>query len=352
MKRELFRENLSKLIIVLAISIVMISMLMIKLNATAATTYESWPAVFDPNYYAAHYADAANYANGDPNLLFDYFKKIGMARKDQASAEFNVDIYIRNYPDLSLEFGMDYSRYYAHYQMQGKALGYNATTLFTPEEKAKAYNVSNKEIADFYDKSVFIGDSIMVGFRNYAVTNANSYMHNSDFLACVSYSLYHALVPASKDALQPTFNGKKMNVWDAIPYMDVDKVFIMFGTNDLTYTRPDIFVNKHVNLMKKIKEKNPNVEFYIIGMTPVYAGSERGCLNNSNVRWINECLMQMQTEWGFTYVNLYSNVVDAHGNIRVDYSSDHYVHHNSKCYMEAWEKTLKDIAIHSIVRKR
>lgn len=314
--------------------------------------YQDWTYVFDPAYYAAHYQDAAAYANGDTNLLFKYFKEVGIPRKDQGSEEFNVDIYMRNYPDLTLEFGMDYGKYYVHYQQAGKALGYNATYLFTPDEAAKMYNVSNKEMAVFFDKSVFVGDSIMVGFRNYALTNELSYMHNSDFLACVSYSLYHALTPASQDALQPIYNGVKRNVWDAIPYMDVDKVFIMFGTNDLTYTRPDIFVNKYVSLMAKIREKNPGVEFYIIGMTPVYAGSERGCLNNQNIKWINEYLMAMQKEWNFTYVNLYANVVDGRGNIRADYSSDRYVHHNTKCYMEAWERTLKDVAIHSIRRSK
>lgn len=318
------------------------------LDMKAEAGYEDWPSVFDPEYYASHYQDAAVYSGGDPNLLFKFFLEKGMPRKDQASAEFNVDVYIHNYPELTLEYGMDYSRYYAHYQLYGKDLGYNATTKFSTDEMATMYNVSSKEIANFFDKSVFVGDSIMVGFRNYAAGNSASYMHNSDFFACVSYSLYHALTPVSRDSLQPTFAGKKMNIWDAIPNMDVDRVFIMFGTNDLTYTRADVFAEKYIQLIKKIKEKSPNIDIYIIGMTPVYRGSEKGCLNNANVKWLNEYLMAKQVEWGYTYVNLYENVVDPSGNIIAGYSSDHYVHHNARCYSEAWEKTLKDAAIHAL----
>lgn len=345
--------NLKRIILALLTIVMIVGIgVTMNINVNATSIYQEWSAIFDPVYYAAKYPDAASYANGDYDLLFDYFKQVGIPRKDQANEEFNVDIYIRNYPELSREYGTNYMMYYVHYQQYGKALGYNAKSVFTAEQLAAMKDVSSEEIVNFYDRSVFIGDSIMVGFRNYASTTPGSFMGKSKFLACVSYSLLHALNPVSRDGLQPIYNGKKMNVWDAIPGMGVDKVFIMFGTNDLTYTRADIYVEKHKTLIAKIKEKNPNVQIFIIGMTPVYAGSERGCLNNSNIRWVNEYLLGKQKAWGFTYVNLYENVVDGRGNFRAEYSSDRYVHHNAKCYAEAWEPTLKSVAIHAIAESR
>ena len=62
--------------------------------------YAAWISIFDPAYYTANNAEAAAYASGDINRLWQYFVNVGIPKMDQASAEFNVLIYAKNYTFL------------------------------------------------------------------------------------------------------------------------------------------------------------------------------------------------------------------------------------------------------------
>ena len=77
-----------------------------------AADYSAWSSIFDPTYYAEHYADANAYANGNVDLLWQHFVYVGIPNGRQASAEFNVTIYIQNYPDLQKAFGTNLIQYY------------------------------------------------------------------------------------------------------------------------------------------------------------------------------------------------------------------------------------------------
>ncbi len=95
----------------------------------ADNPYAQWISVFDPAYYNVNNAEAAAYANGDINRLWQYFVYVGIPKGEQASAEFNVFIYAKNYPALVQAFGGNMIRYYIHYVTTGKGEGRNARTL-------------------------------------------------------------------------------------------------------------------------------------------------------------------------------------------------------------------------------
>lgn len=94
-----------------------------------AADYSAWISIFDPTYYASHYKDAKDYANGNVDLLWQHFIQVGIPNARQASAEFNVSIYIQNYPELQQMYGSDLMQYYIHYVQVGKAEGRNAKCL-------------------------------------------------------------------------------------------------------------------------------------------------------------------------------------------------------------------------------
>lgn len=94
-----------------------------------AADYSAWISIFDPTYYASHYKDAADYAGNNVDLLWQHFIQVGIPNARQASAEFNVSIYIQNYPELQQMYGSDLMQYYIHYVQVGKAEGRNAKCL-------------------------------------------------------------------------------------------------------------------------------------------------------------------------------------------------------------------------------
>lgn len=108
-----------------------------------AADYSGWAAVFDPAYYMAHNQDAATYAAGNVDRLWAYFNKVGIPKGDQASEEFNVYIYAKNYPELVTAYGQNMVQYYIHYATKGKAAGLNARTLNNGESSATPASASN-----------------------------------------------------------------------------------------------------------------------------------------------------------------------------------------------------------------
>lgn len=209
-----------------------------------------------------------------------------------------------------------------------------------PVPKPMAYSAA---MCNYYARSVFIGDSLMVGFRNYAANAKTSYINKANFLCAGSYSLRNALVQGSK--LHPTYKGKKRPVWESIAEMDVDRVFIMFGMNDISIVGTDKSCENYVSLISKIKQAKPGIEINIISMTNVLAGHEGKGLNNAAVRDFNTKLAALCSTNGWGFCNLAPLLVDENGALASVYCSDHFVHHTNKAYSEAWESFFYQYAL-------
>ena len=198
----------------------------------------------------------------------------------------------------------------------------------------------------YFNRSVFIGDSIMAGYHNHLAYTRDANLSGAQFLAKVSYSAVHAI--NETDRLHPTFMGISRPVWDSISMMPVDRAFIMFGTNDLVSASPEQTVERVTQVADKIKLKNPNVDINIISMTPVYPGTSKGCLSNPFILMYNQLMMQRCLERGWGFVNLAQAMTDANGDLRIEYSSDKYVHLTNKAYSEVWDIALQNFALSQI----
>lgn len=199
--------------------------------------------------------------------------------------------------------------------------------------------------SEYFEKSVFVGDSIMVGFRNYALSSKTSCLSHAKFLAKESYSLRNGLRESSD--LHPTYNGKKQPVWKSIAMMDVDRVFIMFGMNDIFIGNEQTIENLDA-MAAKIVEAKPGIQINIISMTYTLKDKSKGHLNNDNIRAYNAQVAAECAAKGWKYWDLCSVIADAEGNLKKEYCSDNFVHHTNASYANAWEPFFKNIAIESV----
>ena len=205
-------------------------------------------------------------------------------------------------------------------------------------EELYAAMMYNAEV-EFFNRAVFLGDSVMVGLGNYTKSHPTSVLSNTNFLTATSFSAWHAIRGIEKDKFQPKYNGVKMSVWDSIAQMDVDRVFMMFGTNDLIMADVNKTANNIIGVSDKIAAAKPGVEIHIISMTPVYSTTNKNALNNTNIPMLDEQLKLLCAERGYHYVDLYSSLVGADGALIPSFCSDKYVHHNMKAY-SVWDKVL------------
>ena len=171
----------------------------------------------------------------------------------------------------------------------------------------------------FFDDAVFVGDSISLKLSRYH----NGELGNAQFLVQSSYSIYNAI----NDKMVTTYRGKQYyNLEDAIAQTGAKKVFIMLGMNDLGIFGVNQTLEHYRILIELIREACPDIEIYIQSVTPIWTGSERKSLNNSNIHEFNFILRFFAEEHGCGFIDIGPYLQDYTGGLAAVYSSDRYVH--------------------------
>ena len=230
---------------------------------------------------------------------------------------------------------------------------YVAGTVDIEQYNAFLYSGIISENAFFAD-AVFVGDSLTVGFEDYCRSHPDSIATDSTcFLARVSCSARVAISSnalSSHAGIMPKFNGNVQYIEDSVAQMPhVNKMFICFGMNDLTGSSPQQFLSDMQTLISRVLSKRPDMKVYIISIPCVVNGVNTGGLSNNSIAAANLLLQEtcMTNGWGF--VNLSEYLMGSDGALRSEYSSDHYVHENTKAY-EIWNRVLKNYAYLEITK--
>lgn len=204
----------------------------------------------------------------------------------------------------------------------------------------------------FFEHSVFVGDSLTVGFQGFCSSSADSIASESTyFLARESGSAQAAI---SKKALtsfshiMPKYQNRVQLIEDSIAQMtDVEKVFICFGMNDLVSASPEKFIQNLETLINRILDKSPDVSIYILSVPCITENVQTGLLSNASIQNANLLLnsLCLQKQWGF--INTAEYLMNDRLAIRPEYSSDGYVHENAAAY-QIWTKVLRNYAFESM----
>lgn len=160
---------------------------------------------------------------------------------------------------------------------------------------------------NYFDDAVFVGDSIMQGIEEYVKLQRqsnSSYMGNAQFLTMVGMSARNALWDVSEESRHPVYNGQTMLIQDAIAQMDdVKKVYILLGTNDILLTSPEEHMDNYQTLLQLIKQQSPQVEFFIMSITPG-ADIETLSPDNEEIFERDMVLIEWCEMYGYNYVDL------------------------------------------------
>lgn len=218
----------------------------------------------------------------------------------------------------------------------------NELSTESSAEPSTESRLTDEELVAYYGDSVFIGDSIMVGFRNYSAKQ-ETYVHDIQFLAVGSYSAFNAMKPVTADNVHPMYKGKKCQVWDAVPLIGSKRAFILLGMNDISILGLEGARDQYKELIDKILESSPDIEIHIISVTYTLADQGIGKLNNENLAKYNVLLQEMAEENGWEYLDLCTPISDGKGNLAKEYCSDGFVHLSPSAYT-LWESELIDYA--------
>ena len=194
------------------------------------------------------------------------------------------------------------------------------------------------EILAYYDGAVFAGDSVLLGFRNYAAKSSDGFLKSLKFLAAGSFSLHNAFWPVSDKSVHPLYQGEQHPVWESLQLMEAKKAFLFFGINDVSLGMEES-ISLYPQLIDKIKELSPDIEITIISATYTLKDAGTKGLNNTNLAAFNEAIQAQAAENGWGYIDMATVLSDGEGNLAVQYCSDGFVHETSAAY-EVWTKML------------
>lgn len=212
---------------------------------------------------------------------------------------------------------------------------YNDSEIKEESKTVAADIMTEKENKKDFSKSVLIGDSISVGFKQYIQSLSDDDISRMLVLAGESFGINNAF-SADGNGTAPEYNGKTDFVWNYMDDIKPEAIYFALGTNDLYLSN---ISSKYQEFVNKVIEHAPEAEIFIISIPGVTVSGEKGVVNNDNIKHQNENIKQMCMDKGYTYIDINSPLSDGKG-LDAKYSSDNYVHQNKDAY-EIWVKTLK-----------
>ncbi len=268
---------------------------------------------------------------------------------------FDGEYYAEKYPDVVEVLQTDDTEaLYDHYRTYGRqegrfptkereeAASQNAVSADTisRNDTVKKKAVSDNDVREFYSRSVFIGDSVMTGYKMY-VNYYDSLASDGYFLATNSYATFHALKEESN--LHPMWRGVKQPVWKSVSSMEVDRVFIMLGTNDLICWDVEHTAKGIYDLAARIIEEVPEIEIHLVSMTPAYPGAAKNHLTNENINILNATLKEMAEDNGWGYIDINTALKCGGKALPPELCSDGLIHETAAAY-GIWDKAFKEYA--------
>ncbi len=211
------------------------------------------------------------------------------------------------------------------------------------DREQEAGPTMDEQVDAYFDGSVFVGDSVMLGFGNYSMRRGGPYLGRMRFLAAVSFSVFNALRPITAKSTHPVYQGQKRYIWDSLAMMDAKKVFLFFGLNDIDMGPLEATCGRYAQVVANIKATCPDAQIHIISMTYTKKGRGKGRLNNPTIRQFNDMLRQMALDNGWGFVDIANPLADANGDLAAGYCSDNYVHLTTAAY-DVWAAVLRQYA--------
>ena len=212
------------------------------------------------------------------------------------------------------------------------------------------YGVDPNEAEAWFSDAVFIGDSIVLGWKNYnnkkLETNPN-FFGQTHFLCEGSYGTGHALEPISDTSLHPLYQGQQHFLWDSVQMMGAKKVVICFGVNDLAIYGIEGTAQNYETVVDKIAAQSPDAKICIISAMYLIDDSNMKALKNENLRTLNGKLKDMCERKGWDFLDIASHLVGPDGYLKAEYCSDGFVHQTFAAY-DVWSDILRSYAAHNI----
>lgn len=202
--------------------------------------------------------------------------------------------------------------------------------------------VDLEEPCTYFDNAALVGDSI--SYFLFQWESKTDYLGDLLFLARGGVSM-SGFVHHSKNIY---YKGREMNLEDAIAKSQVERVYFLMGSNDISAStqRPYLFDNWNI-MLERIREASPDVELVLLSNIPLYGDSQEASQTrfrdyNARIMDYNGKLKQFAEENDCLYLDLCYYVQDHNGIMPKVYNQGSYHMNEAGCLN--WMKILRHYA--------
>jgi len=202
-------------------------------------------------------------------------------------------------------------------------------------------------ITKFYSETVFVGDSLLIGYRSYVMARDKyGCFGNSLMLASAGYSTSNANKLISDTSIHPYYQSFQHYVWDSAKMFGAKRMILCFWANEFSRGELEHSKKNLERLVSRVVEVNPDIEIYIISPCHRYisnfVGEEK--LTNQNLTLLAEMQHQFCNEHGGGYIEISKHMGNEIDGMYKEYTKDKYVHVNNTAYA-IWYQIFMDYAL-------
>lgn len=212
--------------------------------------------------------------------------------------------------------------------------------IYTAEDSKGSPQGSTVEKPDLL-KSVFVGDSVSLGFARYCAKK--EIMTDTVFLTAGSYSIGHALstnTAKDKGYQHPMYKGKETPVINAISEIKPENIYICLGINDIAGSGVEGTVKNYCKLINAIRKELSDANIYVVSTTFLVETAQKTNLNNLNLANLNHNMKLLCLKYdNLEYIDIMSSLQDEKFALKAEYCSDEYIHQTDSAYA-VWAKAL------------
>ena len=201
--------------------------------------------------------------------------------------------------------------------------------------------VDRTEPCTYFDTAAIVGDSITYFLMQWE--SKTNYLGNMLFLCRGGVSM-NSIAKRFKNIY---YRGREMNLEDAVAKSQVERVYFLMGSNDISAKtqRPYIYENWDI-MINRIREKSPDVEIVLISNIPLYDNEPDTDQNDARIKTYNDRIVEynanlkkLAADYGCMFLDLNYYVQDHYGRMPEIYNQGSYHMNEDGCLN--WMKILR-----------
>lgn len=187
----------------------------------------------------------------------------------------------------------------------------------------------------YFGKCAFVGDSIMVGLADYQLVPMKN------VLAEIGMNIEKINTETMKTA-----HGE-MTAIDALSKAEPENVYIMLGSNGISWLSVENMISYYSQFIDNIKEKLPDTKIYILSVPPVTAEretTESEPILNADIDSYNSALLKLANEKEIYFVDINTALKGNDGKFPSDMAADDGMHFVKTTYSVVLDYILSHTA--------